>query len=109
MPTPAATPIPSPMPIVTPAGNPVPTAPSPGTDLLNNNPNGGTWLEKFNRQATPDPGARPPAAQPMMTLPANHPAIPARCRALMKTYANKAITAAQHARLKAECMGKKPR
>ena len=106
-PTAMVTPVPSPVPapMITPAGNPVPTAPSPGTDMLNNNPNG-NWLEKFNRQATPDPGARQPAAAPTMTLPANHPAIPAKCRALMKAYANKAITAAQHAKLKAECMAR---
>lgn len=106
-PAPMATAIPSPMPnpVVTPAGNPVPSAPAPGTDMLNSNPNG-NWLEKFNRTATPDPSMRQPAASPTMTLPANHPAIPAKCRALMKAYANKAITAAQHAKLKAQCMGK---
>jgi len=109
-PTPMAMPSPMPMPnpAVTPAGNPVPTAPSPGTDMLNNNPNGGAWLDKFNRQPTPEPNAAKPATKPMMTMPANHPAVPARCRALMKAYAKKAITPAQHAKLKAQCMGKKP-
>lgn len=93
---PQATPVPSPMPTpmpnpaVTPAGNPVPTAPSPGTDMLNNNPNG-NWLEKFNRTATPDPDMRPPAK--MMLSP--------WCKALMKPGVK--LTPAQRAKLKSQC------
>jgi hypothetical protein len=99
-PTPMVTPVPSPMPTpvpnpaVTPAGNPVPTAPSPGTDMLNNNPNG-NWLDKFNRQPTPDPGMRPPMTRPMV----RPPAMSARCRAMW----NMAKTAAQRAKAKAQC------
>ncbi len=95
-PTPMATPIPSPMPnpAVTPAGNPVPTAPAPGTDMLNNNPNG-NWLEKFTRTATPDPGMRQPAAKPAMTLPS-------WCKPLMKPGVK--LTAAQRTKLKSQCM-----
>jgi hypothetical protein len=93
VPSPMATPVPSPMPnpAVTPAGNPVPTAPAPGTDMLNNNPNG-NWLEKFNRTATPDPGMRPPAKMPL----------PSWCKALMKPGVK--LTAAQRAKLKSQCM-----
>lgn len=93
MATPASSPMPNPA--VTPAGNPVPTAPSPGTDMLNNNPNG-NWLEKFNRTATPDPGMRPPAMTPL----------PPWCKSLMKPGVK--LTAAQHAKLKTQCMPKKP-
>lgn len=96
-PTPMGTPIPSPMPpnpAVTPAGNPVPTAPSPGTDMLNNNPNG-NWLDKFNRQATPDPGARAPMTAPM------HRVMPSWCKSLMKPGVK--LTAAQRAKLKSQC------
>jgi len=98
VPTPMATPVPSPMPTplpvpnpaVTPAGNPVPTAPAPGTDMLNNNPNG-NLLEKFNRTATPDPNMRPPAK--MM--------LPPWCKSLMKPGVK--LTAAQRAKLKSQC------
>ena len=92
-PTPMATPVPTPMPnpAVTPAGNPVPTAPSPGTDMLNNNPNG-NWLDKFNRQPTPDPNAR----APMRTMR------PAWCKSLMKPGVK--LTSAQRAKLKSQCM-----
>lgn len=101
MPTPAVTPVPSPMPTpppipmpaITPAGNPVPTAPSPGTDMLNSNPNG-NWLEKFTRTATPDPSMRPPA---MM--------LPSWCKPLMKP--GMKLTAAQRAKLKTQCWPKK--
>lgn len=93
VPTPMVTPVPSPMPnpAVTPAGNPVPTAPSPGTDMLNNNPNG-NWLDKFNRHPTPDPGMRPPSRA----------ARPAWCASLMKPGVK--LTAAQRAKLKTQCM-----
>ena len=93
VPTPMATPVPTPMPnpAVTPAGNPVPTAPSPGTDMLNSNPNGGAWLDKFNRQPTPDPNMRPPMRTPR----------PAWCKALMKPGVK--LTAAQRAKLKTQC------
>lgn len=102
MPSPAATPVASPMPnpAVTPAGNPPATAPSPGTDMLNNNPNGSAWLEKFNRQPTPEPAS----VRGTMPVPAHHPAMSAKCRALMKAYAGMKLTPAQHARLKAACM-----
>ena len=99
MPTPAATAVPSPMPTpmptpaVTPAGNPVPTAPSPGTDMLNNNPNG-NWLEKFNRVATPDPDMRPPAMTPL----------PPWCKSLMKPGVK--LTVAQRAKLRTQCLPK---
>lgn len=83
------------MPAITPAGNPVPTAPSPGTDMLNSNPNG-NWLEKFNRTATPDPGMRPPAMTPL----------PSWCKSMMKPGVQ--LTAAQRAKLKTQCMPKKP-
>lgn len=91
-PAPMATPVSSPMPnpAVTPAGNLVPTAPAPGTDMLNNNPNG-NWLEKFNRTATPDPSMRPPAMTPL----------PPWCKALMKPGVK--LTAAQRAKLKSQC------
>lgn len=96
VPTPMVTPVPSPVPpvpnpAVTPAGNPVPTAPSPGTDMLNSNPNGGSWLDKFNRQPTPDPGMR----APMRSMR------PAWCKALMKRGVK--LTAAQKAKLKSQC------
>ena len=105
MPSPAATPVASPMPnpAVTPAGNPPATAPSPGTDMLNNNPNGSAWLQKFNRQPTPEPAA----VKGTTTMQAGHPAVStksAKCRALMKAYAGMTLTPAQHARLKAACM-----
>jgi hypothetical protein len=90
---PQATPVPSPMPnpAVTPAGNPVPTAPAPGTDMLNNNPNG-NWLEKFNRTATPDPDMRPPSVTPL----------PPWCKSLMKPGVK--LTAAQRTKLKTQCV-----
>ena len=95
VPTPMATPVPSPMPnpAVTPAGNPVPSAPAPGTDMLNSNPNG-NWLEKFNRTATPDPSMRPPA----MNM------LPPWCKSLMKPGVK--LTAAQRSKLKSQCMSK---
>jgi hypothetical protein len=93
LPAPMATPVPSPLPnpAVTPAGNPVPTAPAPGTDMLNNNPNG-NWLEKFNRTATPDPGMRPPSVTPL----------PPWCKSLMKPGVK--LTAAQRTKLKTQCI-----
>jgi hypothetical protein len=81
------------MPAITPAGNPVPTAPSPGTDMLNSNPNG-NWLEKFTRTATPDPSMRPPGTM-----------LPSWCKSLMKP--GMKLTAAQRAKLKTQCWPKK--
>lgn len=101
MPTPMATTVPSPMPTpmpnpaVTPAGNPVPTAPSPGTDMLNSNPNGSGWLDKFNRQPGPEPNGMAPPRKMMKTVPA----MSATCRKMWKT----AKTAGQRAQVKALC------
>mgnify|MGYP001210835250 CR=1 FL=1 len=115
MPSPAATTMPAPAPgapapnpAVTPAGNPPATAPQPGTDMLNSNPNGSAWLQKFNRVPTPEPNMSMPSGRmPMhgrMMMPATHPMIPARCRAMMRqAMMNGPITPAQHAKLKARC------
>lgn len=104
-PAPAATMAPNPMPApaVTPAGNPSPSAPAPGTDMLNNNPNGSNWLDKFNRIPAPQPRmAMPRMRMPGMTMPMHH-RMPPACRAMMKNM-KRPITPAQHAMLKARCM-----
>ena len=106
MPSPAATAMPSPA--VTPAGNPPATAPQPGTDMLNSNPNGSSWLQKFNRVPTPEPNMGMPSGRMMpggrMAMPSHHPMVPAKCRAMFRqAMASGPITPAQHARLRARC------
>lgn len=90
-------------------------SPSPTTNMLNGNPNGADWLQKFNRVPKPEATAAGMSMpvdmmhgsmmKPMGPMPPNHP-MPPRCRTMMLAYmrTHTTITYAQHARMRAKCM-----